>query len=138
MSKVIMSPVAASVPFDNTTPGAAGIDANETQTAIEKVFANASGPKGRLPVVYWEFSTNANNYLYYGGQTKSNETPFVSGNEAIINEIAVAGRVNSANSNVLWTIYRIDKASIPTTGTITPNFGSLASVVNQGLTWHAV
>lgn len=125
--------VAKSTPFD---PSSTALISKNTQDAIEETFANASGPKGRLPVLYWEFSTFANNYLYYGGQTKSNETPFVSGNEGIFEEIAVSGRVNSANSNVLWTIYRVDKNSIPTTGAITPSFGSVATATNQGLTYH--
>lgn len=133
MSRDEFNPVAREIPFDNEgTP----LISEETRAAILEVFANASGPKGRLPILYWEFYTYANNYLYYGGQTKSNETPFVSGNEAILNEIAVAGRVNSINSNALWSIYRIDRNSIPTTGAITPSFGSLATVVNQGLTYH--
>jgi hypothetical protein len=126
-------PVAEAVPFDNSVNG---LESEDTQSAIEEVFENASGPKGRLPVLYWEFSTNSNNYLYYGGQTKSNETPFVSGKDAIFNEIAVAGRVNSVNSNALWAIFRVPRASVPVSGSITPNFGTLATATNQGLTYE--
>lgn len=125
--------VAQSIFFDSST---SDLTSDNVQDAIAETFSNASGPKGRLPVLYWEFSTFNNNYLYHGGQTKSNETPFVSGSEGVFNEIAVAGRVNSANSNALWTIYRVDEASVPSTGSVTPSFGSLASVTNQGLTWY--
>lgn len=124
---------ARSTPFD---PSTSDLTSTNTQGAIEETFTNASGPKGRLPIMYWEFSTFANNYLYIGGQTKSDQTPFVSGSEGIFNEIAVAGRVNSANSNALWTIYRVDRNSIPALGSITPSFGALATATNQGLTWH--
>lgn len=102
---------------------------------VEDISA-INGPKGRLPILYWEFSTNANNYLYYGGQTKSNETPFVSGSDGLFNEIAVAGRVNSVDSNALWTIYRVPASAVPVFGSITPAFGSLATVTNQGLTYY--
>lgn len=125
--------VAASVPFDNSTND---LVSDNTQDAIEETFENASGPKGRLPIMFWEFSTYANNYLYYGGQIKSNEAPFVSGNDGIFNEIGVAGRMTSANSNALWALYRVSAVSVPTSGTITPNTGTLASVTNQGLTWE--
>lgn len=127
---------AEETPFDNTTPGAAGLTSNETQAAIEEVYSNANGPKGRLPITYWEFTTNSNNYLYYGGQSKSNETPFVSGNDGNFNEIAVAARVNSSGSNTLWAIYRVPKGLVPVMGVITPTFGSLATVTNQSLTYE--
>lgn len=125
--------VAGQIPFD---PSTSDLTSEDTQSAIVETFENASGPKGRLPILFWEFSTYANNYLYHGGQVKSNETPFVSGSEGLFNEIAVAGRMTSANSNALWTIYRVDVGSIPLSGSITPSFGSLASVTNQGLTWY--
>lgn len=97
---------------------------------------SVNGPKGRLPAFFWEYNTFANNYLYHGGQIKSNESPFVSGNEGILNEIGVAGRMATVNSNALWTVYRILAANVPSSGSITPNLGSLASVTNQGLTWY--
>lgn len=127
------NPVAESVPFDNSSNG---FTSEEVQSAIEETFQATSGPKGRLPVVYWEFSTFANNYLYFGGQTKSNQSPFVSGNNGVLNEISVSGRVNTSNSNAFWTIYRVDKNSVPTTGSVTPSFGSLATASNQGLTYY--
>ena len=125
--------VARSIFFDNSSNT---FNSDNVQEAIEEAYEVGSGPKGRLPVLYWEFNTFNNNYLYHGGQTKSNETPFVSGNDGLFNEIAVAARVNSANSNALWTIYRIDRMSVPTSGSITPSFGALATVTNQGLTYE--
>lgn len=125
--------VGKSTPFNNDN---SDLTSKNVEDAIKETFENASGPKGRLPILYWEFSTFANNYLYHGGQTKSNETPFVSGSTGLFNEIGVAGRVDSSNSNALWTIYRVDGSSIPTTGSITPSFGSLATATNQGLTWY--
>lgn len=133
MWAVVKSIVARVIPFDKSN---IPVESENVQEVIEEVYQEASGPKGRLPITYWEFSTYANNYLYYGGQTKSNETPFCSGSEGVFNEISVAARVNNSNSNVLWTIYRVPRTSIPTSGAITPNFGSLAEITNQGLTYY--
>lgn len=127
------TPVAKQIPFDNDgTP----IVSEETEGAIKEAYQIGSGPKGRLPVLYWEFSTTNNNFLFHGGQTKSHETPFVSGNHGVFNEIAVAGRLNSLNSNALWVIYRVPRSSVPLLGAVSPSVGSLSSVTNQGLTYE--
>lgn len=133
MSRIKKSDVAESIPFNNTDTD---LISENVQNAIEETFENANGPKGRLPMFFWEFNTFSNNYLYHGGQVKSNESPFVSATEGIFNEISVAGRATSANSNALWAIYRLDSASAPTSGNVMPSFGSVATIVNQGLTWE--
>lgn len=133
MTYVKVTPVAQSVPFDNDTNG---FTSGEVQSAIEEVNLTASGPKGRLPVMFWEFSTYSNNFLYYGGQVKSNEAPFCSSNTGLLNEVAVAGRMTTVNSNALWAFYRVLAASVPTSGNISLSYGSVASVTNQTLVYE--
>lgn len=124
MSQYIKTEVAASIPFDNSTNG---FQSDNVQGAIEETILKAEG-KPRLPLFFWDWSTTADiQYLYFIGQIRCSDMPFIAPLTFRLRELTFTGKLNNVNANVFFGIYK-------TNGSL-PNLGSLPQVTNQTLTY---
>jgi hypothetical protein len=118
--------VASSVPFDSDNNA---FVSDNVQGAIEESVLLAEG-KPRAFIYFWEWNTNATpKFFYKFGQVRSDDGPFVVAVPSRLRELTCGGKLNNANANASFTIYKNDTGVAPTT------FGSRAQVVSQGLTF---
>lgn len=125
MRRDVYTPVAESVPFDNSTNG---YTSDNVQDAIIETGGIAV-LQSRAPLLYWEYNSNAGVYLYLAGQTKSNNVPYIVPKEAYLREIGVTARVTTNPSSAFYTVY-----STTAINSITP--GVLPTVTNQTLVYE--
>lgn len=125
MRRDVYIPVANSVPFDpDNTP----FVSENVQDALVEAYGTAA-LQSRSPLLYWEFNSNSNTYLYLAGQTKSNNAPYVVPKDAFLREVGVTARVTTNPSSAFYTIY--NSAAINAI-----SLGTLPTVTNQALTYH--
>lgn len=98
--KVISTPVAKAVPFDNSTNG---FTANETQTAIEEGTQNAANASRGPTICGFDGSASTGRWLEFFSNNPSNNNPFVLAEPAQLIALSVSA---SANSTGTVTVYK--------------------------------
>lgn len=82
----------------------------------------------RAPVFFWDWNATPI-YMHLFGQVRSNELPFVIGQESTLRELTCGGSQSNANANALFAIYKITDPSIA------PTLGVLPEVTAQTMTF---
>lgn len=118
------TPVAEQIPFDNENTS---FTSEDVQNALEEAVTLAEG-KPRAFVAYWDWNSNPI-YMYLFGQTRSNEVPFPVASDSILREMSCSGDQNNVDASVMFALYRTD-------GSEPSNFGTLAEVTNQQVTYQ--
>lgn len=116
--------VAESIPFDNE---GTNFVSEDVQNALEEAVTLAEG-KPRAFVAYWDWNSNPI-YLYLFGQTRSNEVPFAIAVDSKLREMSCSGDQNNVDASVIFAVYN-------TNGSAPSNFGTLATAVDQQVTYE--
>ncbi len=116
--------VASSIFFDSENND---FTSDNVQDALEEAVTIAEGVP-RAFVSYWDWNSNPI-YLYLFGQTRSNEVPFTAAVNSKLREMSCSGDQNNVDASVMFALYKTD-------GSEPGNFGTLAEVTNQQVTYQ--